>query len=80
MLVAIDLSRLNGTYITVATTSVVVAGRCVLVDLTGAGECGATHLVQIVEVTVSYIVETAWVTWTISRVPDVTVCVTGQVV
>lgn len=41
---------------------------------------GATHLVQIVEVMVLKIVDTVFEVWIISRVPDVTVLVTGQVV
>lgn len=41
---------------------------------------GATHLVHIVEVKVSYIVETDCVTWTLELVPTLMVLVTGQVV
>ena len=41
---------------------------------------GSTHLVQIVEVTVLKIVDTVLEVWIISRVPDVTVLITGQVV
>lgn len=40
----------DGTYISVVTTSVVLAGTGVLLGLTGTGVDGATHLVQIVEV------------------------------
>ena len=41
---------------------------------------GAAHLVQMVEVMVLKIVDTVFELWIISRVPDVTVLVTGQVV
>lgn len=47
--------------------------------VTGVAE-GATHLVQMVEVTVLKMVDTVFELWIISRVPDVTVLVTGQVV
>lgn len=70
------------------------AGYVELLPCTGAGELGivglieaagveaggATHFVQIVDVTVLKIVDTVKVLWTIKSVPDFMVFVTGQVV
>lgn len=50
------------------------------VEATGVETGGATHFVQIVDVTVLRIVDTVKVLWTIEIVPDVIVFVTGHVV
>ena len=50
------------------------------VTAAGVEGCGAIHFVQIVETTPFTTVDTVKELSTISRVPDVTVCVTGQVV
>lgn len=50
------------------------------VEATGVEDAGARHLVQIVETTVFTIVDTVKELSIISRVPEVTVLVTGQVV
>lgn len=51
-----------------------------LVEAAGVEAGGATHLVQIVDVTVLKIVDTVKELWTVEIVPDMIVVVTGHVV
>lgn len=67
------------TYITVVTASCSETEETALLGI-GVEVARARHLVQTVEVMVLKTVETVLVVWMTWLPPDITVCVTGQVV